>query len=292
MILSLYINSMIVFNEVTKVFNADLFGQKFKALDNLSFKVEEGSITGYLGANGAGKTTSLKILMDFIRPTSGSVEYKDGISFHEFKSKLGFLPERPFFYPHLTGREFCYYMGKLSNLDETEITKQINRWAPKFKIDFALDRRINTYSKGMLQRIGFLVTLLHGPELIVLDEPLSGLDPIGRKDLKDVILTINNEGKSIFFSSHIVQDVQDICNKVVFIKDGKLVYQGSVDHIISENIKPNINIAYRRDGLLHHMIVDMDKKDEEVKKIIDSSDELVSINPIEPTLEEVFYNVK
>lgn len=292
MILSLYINSMIVFNEVTKVFNADLFGQKFKALDNLSFKVEEGSITGYLGANGAGKTTSLKILMDFIRPTSGSVEYKDGISFHEFKSKLGFLPERPFFYPHLTGREFCYYMGKLSNLDETEITKQINRWAPKFKIDFALDRRINTYSKGMLQRIGFLVTLLHGPELIVLDEPLSGLDPIGRKDLKDVILTINNEGKSIFFSSHIVQDVQDICNKVVFIKDGKLVYQGSVDHIISENIKPNINIAYRRDGLLHHMIVDMDKKDEEVKKIIDSSDELVSINPMEPTLEEVFYNVK
>lgn len=283
---------MIVFNEVTKIFNADLFGQKFKALDNLSFEVEEGSITGYLGANGAGKTTSLKILMDFIRPTSGNVEYRNGISFHEFKSRLGFLPERPFFYPHLTGREFCYYMGKLSNLDEVVIAKQIELWAPKFKIDFALDRRINTYSKGMLQRIGFLVTLLHNPELIVLDEPLSGLDPIGRKDLKDVILTINNEGKSIFFSSHIVQDVQDICNKVVFIKDGRLVYQGSVDHIISENIKPSINISYRRDGQLHHIIVDMDKKDEEIKKIIESNDDLVSINPMESSLEEVFYNVK
>jgi ABC-2 type transport system ATP-binding protein len=292
MILSLYISIMIIFNEVTKIFNADLFGQKFKALDELSFEVEEGCITGYLGANGAGKTTSLKILMDFIRPTSGSVQYKDNVTFEKFKAMLGFLPERPFFYPHLTGREFCQYMGKLSQLTPSEISKQIDIWAPRFKIEFALDRRINTYSKGMLQRIGFLVTLLHNPELIVLDEPLSGLDPIGRKDLKDIILTVNGEGKSIFFSSHIVQDVQDICNKVIFIKDGKLVYQGSVDHIISENIKPGVNIGYRKDGLIHHKIVEMENRDSEIKKILDSDLELVSVNPTEPTLEEVFYNVK
>lgn len=283
---------MLEFNEVTKIFNADLFGKEFKALDKLSFKIEPGQVTGYLGANGAGKTTSLKILMDFIRPTSGTVSYQKGETFSKFKKNLGFLPERPFFYPHLTGREFCHYMGKLSKLNNSLIKSQIDFWAPQFKIDFALDRAIKTYSKGMLQRIGFLVTLLHDPNLIILDEPLSGLDPIGRKDLKDVIKKINNEGKSVFFSSHIVQDVQDICNKVVFIKDGRLVYQGSVDKIVSEHIKPVNVIRYYKDNEICEIEVQNTQKAKKIQSLLQSNIDIISVNRVEPTLEEVFYNVE
>ncbi len=166
---------MIEFNEITKIFKSDLLTQPFTALKDVSFKVADEKIVGFLGANGAGKTTSLKIAMDFIRPTSGTVTFSENLGSHkrEILKNIGFLPERPYFYPHLKGREFCHFMGSLSGLSKNEINKQIEIWAPRFKIDFALDRETRTYSKGMLQRIGFLVTLLHDPKMVILDEPLS-----------------------------------------------------------------------------------------------------------------------
>lgn len=284
---------MLELKEISKVFNTDLLKKSFTALDNLSFHVAEGTLVGYLGANGAGKTTSIKIIMDFIRASSGEVQFSHtlGTNKREVFSNIGYLPERPFFYPHLTGRDFCYYMGQLSEVKHQRINEQITYWAPRFKIDFALDREIKTYSKGMLQRIGFLVTLLHDPKLIILDEPLSGLDPIGRKELKDVMVEINKLGTTIFFSSHIVSDVEEVCDQVIFIKDGKQVFNGSVDEIINQNIQPQSDIIFLDGQELQTIKIENKDKSEWIKENCEKFD-IISIKPNRPSLEEIFYNVR
>ena len=285
---------MLEFCEITKIFKSDLFKKPFIALDKCSFRIPEGQIIGFLGANGAGKTTSLKIVMDFTRPSSGHVKYNHSLGRNRMEAfeNIGYLPERPFFYPNLTGREFCSYMGALVDMKKKEIEVKLERWAERFKIEFALDREIKTYSKGMLQRLGFLATILHDPKLIILDEPLSGVDPIGRKDLKDIMLELNKEGKTIFFSSHIVSDVEEICDSVIFLKDGKKVFDGSVDKLIKENIKPQSDIRYMENDKHKHFVVNDEEKKYFLQKLLEDDVEIISIEQKKSTLEEIFYNVK
>jgi ABC-2 type transport system ATP-binding protein len=284
---------MLKLNNITKVFKTDVLRQPFVALDDVSFEIKEGSVTGFLGANGAGKTTSIKIIMDFIKATKGSVEFDSafGKNKTEIFKKIGYLPERPYFYPNITGRDFCYYMAALCEVSKGRIDEQILKWAPRLKIDFALDRELKTYSKGMLQRIGFLVTLIHDPTLIILDEPLSGLDPIGRKDIKDLIKELKNEGKTLFFSSHIVSDVEEICHNVIFLKDGKLVYDGRVDKLIHEHIKPSCEIVFEDDGF-HKIIISNEEKKSKLEELLSKNINIYSIDTVKPTLEEIFYKVR
>lgn len=288
---------------IEKSFKIDFWKSPLKALDNLSFHVPEGQITGYLGANGAGKTTSLKIMMNFIRADKGQVKFKNNKNLIEFRNNIGFLPERPYFYPHLTGLEFLTYMGELSVLNKPSIRSNINRWSPRFSIEHALERKIHSYSKGMLQRLGFVAMLLHDPELLILDEPISGLDPIGRKELKDAIREIHKEGKTIFFSTHIVSDVQEICKKVVFIENGKLIYQGPIDKILSENRQAEVSIKVTgaHPPSLFHKVIDKDiyiltaqekNRDELIKNLISSGYSLLEVTSSQPTLEEIFYKVR
>ncbi len=200
---------MFIFEDVTKTFKTDFWKKPEVVLDNLSFKVGEGMCTGFLGANGAGKTTSLKILFRFINADKGRIEFDKslGNNWDQIKRNVGFLPERPYFYPELTGSEFIKYMLSLSGLKKENIEAQYKYYSEYLLIDHALSKKLSTYSKGMLQRIGLLSCLLHNPRLIILDEPLSGLDPNGRKDIKNLMNSLKREGKTIFFSSHIVQDL-------------------------------------------------------------------------------------
>ncbi len=300
---------MFYFENITKRFRHNFWEPEFTALDNLSFSVNEGKIIGFLGANGAGKTTSIKILMDFIRPDSGKVYFDKsyGKNFSDVKSKIGYLPERPFFYPNLTGREFAYYMGSLCSIKKSIIKDQIKKWGPYLKIEFALDRQVRTYSKGMLQRLGFLVSLIHSPRLIILDEPLSGLDPIGRKDLKDAISKLRNEGKTVFFSSHIINDVEEVSSEVIFLENGKLKYQGSVDELVqtsgnttfsagiekceaSKKIIEDFNLSFKDfENEFKITLVETDKE-----KILSSLSQngikLYSLNRNTKSLEEAIYN--
>ena len=184
-------------------------------------------------------------------------------------------------------------MGKLANCKRGEIVDMINLWAPRLSIDFALDRGIKKYSKGMLQRLGFLVTMIHKPKLIILDEPLSGLDPIGRKELKDIILEINkNSGTSVFFSSHIVSDIEEVCDNVVFLKDGKIAFDGKVDEIITKNIKENVTISYEEFGQIIVKKINKEDKNQFITKILGENKNIISLEHDKPTLEEIFYNVK
>jgi ABC-2 type transport system ATP-binding protein len=301
---------MLNFKNITKTFKSDLMTQPFVALKNVSFEVPSGSMVGFLGANGAGKTTSLKIIMDFIRADSGEVEFsKDlGVTRNEILKKIGFLPERPYFYPNLTGSEFLQFMGSLSEVSLVDIKERTKKWAPRFKIDHALNRPIRTYSKGMLQRIGFLSTILHGPEFIILDEPLSGLDPIGRKELKDVIVEVHREGKTIFFSSHIVPDIEEICDRVIFLKDGELVYDGAVESLIKPKSMGEYVVKFKdkKDftssipgltvkkfpGELSVIQVRENEKATLLAELLKENKDIVGIDLVRPTLEEIFYNIR
>lgn len=299
---------MIKFKNVSKIFKSDILTQPFTALHEVSFDVPEGSMVGFLGANGAGKTTSLKIIMDFIRPTTGEVEFSSKLGHNrmEILKNIGFLPERPYFYQSLSGRDFLKFMGQLSGLSNSEIDTDMARWAPVFRIEHALNRELKTYSKGMLQRIGFLATILHHPKIIILDEPLSGLDPIGRKELKDVIIQVHKEGKTVFFSSHIVPDVEEICDRVIFLKDGKLAYDGSVsslmksakvqDYMISANVLQNyVPTSFVKEVInlpenLKKYVVPAENKDQLLMELLSNKFNIVSVEMQKPSLEEIFYN--
>ncbi len=299
---------MIKFQGISKVFDSDITKKAFSALTSVDFHLEEGSITGFLGANGAGKTTSLKILMGFIKATSGTVEFSEklGRSPLEVKKNIGYLPERPFFYPDLKGGEFLQFMGQLNQMPRRELNREIKKWSKRLSIDFALDRKICTYSKGMLQRLGVTSSLLSSPRLLILDEPLSGLDPVGRKDIKDILKDLHVEGITIFFSSHIVQDVEEISSRLIVLEEGRLIYDGSTLDLLENNsqnkyiidfidvqdefIRPFEKLIINTSGRLLQLEVEEAQKDKIVSQSVAHNVQIKQILKKQPTLEEIIYN--
>ncbi len=194
-----------------------------KALDNLNLEIERGEIFGYLGPNGSGKTTTFKLLLGLIFPTSGTA-WVLGKSIREvrFKREVGFLPEQPYFYDYLTGEEFLNFYAQLFQFDRKTRKRKVQSLLETVGLEESASVQLRKFSRGMLQRIGIAQALINDPELVILDEPLSGLDPIGRKEIRNIILDLGGQGRTVVFSSHVLSDVEAICDRVAILMQGKL----------------------------------------------------------------------
>jgi len=226
---------MIQFKNVSKIYRPNFWNKKVIALKELTLNVEKGEVFGFLGPNGAGKSTTIKLLMDFIRPSSGKILI-DGIESKEPKARrqLGYLPENPYFYDQLTPKDLLTFGARASGLSRQERKKQINYLLKKLELEHVSKRSLRQFSKGMLQRVGLALSLVHNPTIIILDEPMSGLDPLGRTLVSKIILELKEQGKTVFFSSHILSDVERLCDRIAIIHKGRLRFLDSIKNIVSK----------------------------------------------------------
>lgn len=206
------------------------------ALKNLNLSVHAGEIFGFLGPNGAGKTTTINVLLGFIPPTTGTA-YLFGIDVRQpiARQRIGYLPEMTYYYKFLTAEELLRFYAKIFGLPRAEADQRIDQLLKLVELDAVRKRLIKTYSKGMQQRVGLAQTLINNPELLVLDEPTSGLDPLGRMKVREIIQRLKNEGKTVFFSSHELGEVETICDRVAIIHQGELKTAGGVNDVIGSN---------------------------------------------------------
>lgn len=216
------------FQGVEKSFNISPFRHK-KVLHGLDLTVEEGASFGFIGPNGAGKSTAIKLLMNFLVPDAGNMFVRGKkVGKDEFRSEIGYLPEYPCFYNNLTAMETLVYLGRLSGIGNSLIISRGRELLQQVKLADVADQRISTFSKGMKQRLGLAASLIHDPQLLIFDEPMSGLDPVGRHLVKNIIKDLCEKGKTVFFSTHILADIDQLCDTIAVIHKGHLLYQGSL----------------------------------------------------------------
>lgn len=240
-------DAIIHIEDLTKVFRVGFWGRKVTAVDRVSLAVQRGEVFGFLGPNGAGKTTTLKMLMGLIYPTSGRATiFGHTIGAPQAKAKLGFLPESPYFYDYLTGAEFLRFYGHLFGLRGAALSKRIDELLDTVGMSHARDLQLRKFSKGMLQRVGIAQALINDPDLVVLDEPMSGLDPIGRKEVRDLILRLKEAGKTVLFSSHILHDAELLCDRVAMIMKGRLVACGPVSDLLAGGSTHEVELVIER----------------------------------------------
>ncbi len=224
-------------DNLAKAFAPGFIPKKREILKGISFSVEAGEIFGYLGPNGAGKTTTLKCILGLIFPDHGKIEiFGHPHLSTKGKELLGFLPENPYFYDYLTATEFLDFYARLFGLKKRDKENKIADLLRLVGMERARDLQLRKFSRGMLQRVGLAQALINDPTLLFLDEPLGGLDPLGRKELRDIIVRLRQEGKTIFLCSHILQDIEMICDRVAIIVGGRIISQGSLRDLISEKV--------------------------------------------------------
>jgi ABC-2 type transport system ATP-binding protein len=302
------VNEVIRTENLSKVFVSHWRRRKIFAVDGLNLTVGEGEICGFLGPNGAGKTTTLKILFGLLAPTSGRATVLGSDSREiEFRKKVGFLPENPYFYDFVTGEEFLDFYGRLFELPRSVREERTAELLGLVGLEHAAGLRLRKYSKGMLQRIGMAQALINDPQVLVLDEPQSGLDPVGRKQIRDLILEMKSRGKTVLFSSHILSDAEMICDRVLIVHRGKLVATGRLDELLEARVSA---VEVRVEGLpaktrdhfgrlaassiesgeqVQFLFDDgWDRVPEVLARIATDGGKLVSLVPQRETLEDVF----
>ncbi len=289
---------------LTKTFRRNWRRGKFTALDNLSIEVYEGEIFGFLGPNGAGKTTTIKILLRLLTPTHGNAYILDtDLRSSARRLRVGYMPENPYFYRFLTGEEFLKFYARLNRIPTSERAKRIDELLDLVGMRHARNVLLKEYSKGMTQRIGLAQALMHDPKLVLLDEPMSGLDPIGRKEIRDLIYQLKYQGRTIFFCSHILSDVQDICSRVAILHHGKLLKMGEMDDLLG-TVKNKVRVQLRlpdgtqpadldltgdfHNGLLESVLPNTVETNQMVDKWRVKGVEIISFIPERKSLEEFF----
>lgn len=291
-----------------KEFTTGFMRKKSVAVESLDLAVAEGEIFGFLGPNGAGKTTTIKMLLGLIYPTSGNAwMLGEPITHVEMRKNIGFLPEQPYFYDYLTAEEFLSFYGGLFDLKQSTLKPKIKELLSLVGLEGKEKVQLRKFSKGMLQRIGIAQALINDPKLVILDEPMSGLDPIGRKEVRDIIIHLKEKGKTVFFSSHILPDVEMICDRVGIIGKGKLLKTGKVDDLIhsmstksvemmvegiSEPVLKSLKIKVQKMVASGNKFLLVFEKDEDVqngiKEMTLSGGKIRSITQQKMSLEEYF----
>lgn len=221
-----------------KVFHIGFFRKRVEAVKRASFSVRRGEIFGLLGPNGAGKTTTIKSILRLIFPTEGEIRiFGMSADDREAANRVGYMPENPYVYQYLKPLEFLDLCGRLTGIAKTERRARSEEMVDRVGLRHAVDRPIGKFSKGMMQRVGLAQALLHDPELLVLDEPMSGLDPIGRKEVRDVLLEQRERGKTLLFTSHILSDVELLCDRVVIMQRGEITSEGQVHDLLQSEAR-------------------------------------------------------
>lgn len=278
-----------------------------RALDALCLEVREGEIFGFLGPNGAGKSTTIKLLMHLLHPTSGTArilgQSVDSVSMHQH---IGYLPENPYFYDYLTPRELLTYVGRLFGLRQPDLSNKVESLIEDVGLSRAGDLQLRKFSKGMVQRIGIAQALINDPKIVFLDEPMSGLDPLGRMDVRRIIMALKARGVTVFFSSHILPDVEAICDRVAILNRGRLQEQGALEDILKVRIEGHeVILSGWTDSILgeikqwcdeirpmgdrlHLRVTSRENMERLLAFAFSNKLELISLNPIRQSLEDYF----
>jgi ABC-2 type transport system ATP-binding protein len=289
---------------VSKTFRTGFTMRAVQALKGVDLTIQKGEIFGYLGPNGAGKTTTLKCLLGIVFPDDGTISLF-GQPYLTLKSKerIGFLPESPYFYDHLTAAEFLDFYGRIFAQGKAERAERIAGLLRLVGLEQAAKVRLRKFSRGMLQRIGLAQALINSPDLLFLDEPLGGLDPVGRKELRDIILRLKQEGRTVFLCSHILQDIEMICDRVAILVDGRIVKMGRLGDLISEKVlftelevggldhrelEKYGQCLAGRDGRFLLKVFDQEQVSEVLDLVRDRGGRLYSLLPRAQTLEDLF----
>lgn len=275
-----------------------------RSLDSLTFEVEEGEVFGFLGPNGAGKTTTLKCVMGLIFPTAGTARVRgrsiDDVQMHR---EIGYLPEQPYFYDYLTARELLDYFARFFGYGVAERQERVAYFLERVRLTPFADVQLRKFSKGMLQRAGIAQAILHDPQVVFLDEPMSGLDPIGRREVRDIILELKEKGRTVFFSTHVLTDAEMLCDRVAVLVGGKLQGIGSPAEIVSIEVQgmeilcevgpPRqlpAGLAERatRSGNRYRIQVPEAQLYDTLAQLRGCEARILSVAPLRPTLEDYF----
>ena len=301
-------DKIIITKNLAKEFRTSFTLKKIKALTDLCLEIRRGEVFGFLGPNGAGKTTTFKLLLGLLKPSRGKIWlWGEELKKLELKSKIGFLPESPYFYSYLKAKEYLHFCRHLFALRSQESKKRVDTFLELVGLTEHKNSLIKTYSKGMLQRLGLAQALINDPELLILDEPMSGLDPLGRKEIRDLILDLKNKGKTIIFSTHILSDVETVCDRVGIIIKGGLRDCGPLEDLLNPKIKSfEICIKGLQTETVHnleeqglHLIkrgdeifIRVEEKEEKnlFHYLLEKGGELVSFAPRKETLEDLYVN--
>jgi ABC-2 type transport system ATP-binding protein len=294
---------------VKKSFRGDMSLKAREILHGVSFSVRTGEILGFLGPNGAGKTTTIKIILGLLRPDAGRVEiFGESVSSRSIMSHVGFLPETPYFFPHLSLREFLSFCGRMSGMSGEAISARIEHVTDTVGLRKHLRQRLKVFSKGMIQRAGLAQAILHDPELLVLDEPFSGLDPLGRIMVRDILVDLRARGKTIFFSSHILPDMETLCDRTCIIRDGVIARtvglgelrrmgEGAVEvtargctEACLRSIGSYVESRNARGGETFLVVREQQNVKMVIQALFDSGAEVIRVVNQHPTLEKVFLN--